>query len=161
MSWSDPGIVGGKEWHDLQLFHVPSFPLPLASSPYSAILHSTVGEESCTHTHTHSFIKKNLDRSHVGNTTILTLTLTLTLPTVHYEILGLVSKYGIYTVYYSIASFKTAIWFCFFSQIWVLVSVLCIILYIAYFFPLYIMSMCSVVLCFLMFFLTVSGVTLC
>jgi len=40
------------------------------------------------------------------------------------------------------------------------VSVLCIILYIAYFFPLYIMSMCSVVLCFLMF-LAVNGVTLC
>jgi len=34
----------------------------------------------------------------------------ITLPTVHYEILGLVSKYGIYTVHYSIASIKTAIW---------------------------------------------------
>jgi len=26
----------------------------------------------------------------------------ITLPTIHYEILGLVSKYGIYTVHYSI-----------------------------------------------------------
>jgi len=41
----------------------------------------------------------------------------ITLPTVHYEIFGLVSKYGIYTVHYSIASIKTAIWYCFVSQI--------------------------------------------
>lgn len=74
----------------------------------------------------------------------------ITLPTVHYEILGLVSKYGIYTVHYSIASIKTAIWSCFVAKLSFSVC-LCLILYIAYtFFPLYNMSrpMCSVALCF-------------
>jgi len=39
----------------------------------------------------------------------------LALPMVQYEVLGLASKYGIYTASYSIASVKTAIWTCFAS----------------------------------------------
>ena len=64
-----------------------------------------------------SFLFEEATAAYVWVTVINILSGVSTYYYYYYEILGLVSKYGIYTVHYSIASIKTAIWSCFVSQI--------------------------------------------